>query len=82
MDIDGMEAIIYLLNNPNIDVGITVTANGFSNPWAGVDSAMRLTHKYNMSDMPVAFQEGYLGQTMLDMDSIPNLHPYSFRQPI
>ena len=41
---------------------------------AGVDNALRLLHKLNRSDIPVAFQEGYLGSTLLNLD-YPNGMP-------
>ena len=43
--------------------------------WAGVDSALRLLHKLNRSDIPVAFQEGYLGSTRLNLDYPSGMPP-------
>ncbi|CAE7861462.1 rihA [Symbiodinium necroappetens] len=74
MNQDDMAALVYLIRSGADIKGITVSANGFSAQSAGVDNALRLLHKLNRSDIPVAFQEGYLGSTLLNLD-YPNGMP-------
>jgi len=61
VDIDDMMAIIYLLNDPSVDVkAITVETDGWSMQHAGLGNVMRLTQQYGCYDIPVAFGEAYL----------------------
>lgn len=80
MNVDDMAAIAYLLRHHNNILAITVSAGGFSSQWAGVDNALRLVHHYNRSDIPVAFQEGYFGQTQLNLKHPSGLPPKEWQE--
>eukprot|EP00437_Effrenium_voratum_P033845 CAMPEP_0181472746 /NCGR_PEP_ID=MMETSP1110-20121109/39766_1 /TAXON_ID=174948 /ORGANISM="Symbiodinium sp., Strain CCMP421" /LENGTH=320 /DNA_ID=CAMNT_0023597839 /DNA_START=121 /DNA_END=1083 /DNA_ORIENTATION=+ len=67
MNVDDMAAIAFLLERKANIQAITVSTTGFSAQWAGVENALRLLHRYNRSDIPVAFQEGFVGQTQLNL---------------
>lgn len=67
-DIDDLMAITFLLNDRSFDVlAITVEANGFSSQWAGVSLVMRLTQRYGVPDLPVAFGARY-SETQLNAE--------------
>lgn len=67
-DIDDLMAITFLLNERSVDVlAITVEANGFSSQWAGVSLVMRLTQRYGVPDLPVAFGARY-SETQLNAE--------------
>mmetsp|Transcript_3998 Transcript_3998/g.7258 ORF Transcript_3998/g.7258 Transcript_3998/m.7258 type:complete len:354 (-) Transcript_3998:226-1287(-) len=67
MNVDDMAAIAYLLGRGADIRAVTVSATGFSAQWAGVDNALRLLYSLNRSDIPVAFQDGYLSSTQLNL---------------
>ena len=45
-----------------------------------MDSALRLLHKLNRSDIPVAFQEGYMSSTRLNLDYPRGLPPQEWTE--
>lgn len=56
VDVDDVQAIGYLLNSPVFSIkGIVVEADGWSSQFAGVVNAMRITKRYALPDIPVAF---------------------------
>eukprot|EP00438_Fugacium_kawagutii_P003807 Skav205035 [mRNA] locus=scaffold2669:115951:116331:- [translate_table: standard] len=67
MDTDDQMALIFLLGEPSIEVkAITVSADGWSNQWSGVQNAMRLTQLYGQPDIPVAYSPKYNPDTQLN----------------
>tara|TARA_B100000989_G_scaffold289574_1_gene261616 strand:+ start:13363 stop:14355 length:993 start_codon:yes stop_codon:yes gene_type:complete len=55
MDFDDWFSILYLVNNPNVDVkAITVTGTGVASCETGVDNALRLLALAGKSGIPVA----------------------------
>lgn len=75
MNVDDMAAIAFLLAHHSNILAITVSAVGFSAQWSGVDNALRLLNYFNRSEIPVAFQDGYLGQTQLNLQYPSGLPP-------
>ncbi|CAL1138255.1 unnamed protein product, partial [Cladocopium goreaui] len=71
MNVDDMAAIAFLLAHHSNILAITVSAVGFSAQWSGVDNALRLLNYFNRS----AFQDGYLGQTQLNLQYPSGLPP-------
>lgn len=79
MDIDDMMALVYLLTESSIDVAaITVASDGWSTQFAGVSNAMRLTQKFGKTSIPVAYMDGYLGKTQLNINYPNELPPFSY----
>lgn len=68
MDTDDVLGISYLLQQMNRGVvkveAIVVTATGFSDQWAGVEGAMRLTKRFGHPDIPVAHAPRAIGYTV------------------
>lgn len=80
MNVDDMAALAFLLLHHSNILAITVSAVGFSAQWSGVDNALRLLQYYNRSEIPVAFQDGYFGQTQLNLQHPSGLPPQEWLQ--
>lgn len=82
-DVDDLMGISYLLTDPRIEVkAILLSADAWSNQWAGVVNVMRLTQFFGCPKLPVAFMDGYLGKTQLNFEYPNGLPPQNMLDPI